>query len=222
MFAEYKATDFLSDKTKKDHLKLLDGYEKNSAELEKKLAKADPDKSNAGNSDFRFAVDNLRFNYNAQLFHIMYFRQITAKPTTPSAIFKNWLDVNIKNKEATFKSYDDWKEALFATAKASQGWVVFGFDPFANQLKIIPVDSHDIGLPPAFFPLLVLDVWEHAYVGDFGTDRGAYVKAWFKHIDWDHVMTMAEICGRSRSDHFMTTVTAGIYNQLHILGYLKG
>ena len=224
MYDNYKKTQFLSDKTKKDHLKLLDGYLKNTETLQKKLPKADTDNVNAANSEYRTIVDSLRFNYNAQLLHSMYFAKISSEATTVPADFKQWLQDSIKNvKNTEFKTFDDWKEAFIATAKASRGWVVFGYDPFAHQLKNVAIDSHEIGLPPAFLPILVLDVWEHAYIGDFGTDRTKYIKEWFRHIDWLRVKEMAKVWeAMNVGDDLLKTLTAGIYNQLHVLGYLEG
>ena len=224
MYTNYKSTKFLSEKTKKDHLKLLDGYTKNTETLQKKLPKADTEDVNAANSTYRTIVDSLRFNYNAQLLHSMYFSQISSEPTSVPVNFKKWIADSVKNTGSTeFKTFDDWKEAFIATSKASRGWVVFGYDPFSNQLKNVAIDSHDVGLPPAFLPILVLDVWEHAYVGDFGTDRAKYVKEWFRYIDWQQVEKMVDVWEHmSHGEDLLKKLTGSLYNQLHVLGHLEG
>lgn len=182
-FDTFRKTPFLSKKAIKDHLGLLTGYEENVVKLLKQMKKVDKKKVNPNDSAYRKLVSDLHHNYNAQVLHRIYFDQIGQETSRPTEKIKAHIK-NLANRSTAFRDYDSWKEDFIAAAKAAKGWVVLGFDPFQNCLKNIVIDGHDVGLPPAFFPILVLDVWEHAYIGDFGTNRKKYINQWFRHIKW--------------------------------------
>lgn len=64
------------------------------------------------------------------------------------------------------------------------GWVVLVHDAASGRLFNIWLDEHDTEFPVDAVPLLVLDVFEHAYVEDFGLNRTAYVQAFMKAVNW--------------------------------------
>jgi Fe-Mn family superoxide dismutase len=64
------------------------------------------------------------------------------------------------------------------------GWVVLTRDPVAGRLFNVWVDEHATGLLAGAVPLLVMDVFEHAYLHDYGLNRTAYVQAFMKAINW--------------------------------------
>jgi Fe-Mn family superoxide dismutase len=65
------------------------------------------------------------------------------------------------------------------------GWVLLCQDPVTRRLTNHWVTMHQIGVPVSFKPLLVLDVWEHAFMRDYkATERGRYLEAFFRNIDW--------------------------------------
>ena len=68
------------------------------------------------------------------------------------------------------------------------GWVVLCEDPTTRHLSNHWVGLHQDGAPAGFKPLLVMDVWEHAFMRDYrATERGRYLDAFFRNIDWQVV-----------------------------------
>ena len=67
------------------------------------------------------------------------------------------------------------------------GWVILYYDNGANRLFNVWINEHDVGHFSGCTPLLVMDVFEHAYMTDYGIKRGEYINAFFKTIDWDVV-----------------------------------
>ncbi len=65
------------------------------------------------------------------------------------------------------------------------GWVILCQDPVTLRLTNHWVTLHQDGIPASFKPLLVMDVWEHAFTRDYkATERGRYLEAFFRNIDW--------------------------------------
>lgn len=217
-FASFKKTPFLSKKTIKDHLGLLDSYRNNIEKLTKENKKPKSEESNPNKSLYRTHLMQCRHNYNAEVLHRLYFEQIADKKTTPSKLFKNFLEKTNKNTK-NWKDYEGWKKDFIGTAKAARGWAVLGYSVFEEMLFNVAVDVHDEGLPPGFFPILVLDVWEHAYIGDFGTDRDRYIKEWFKYINWDTIeATIAQWQALFTSEDLLVRTTASLRYKMHLVG----
>lgn len=220
-FSTYRKAPFLSKKTVKDHLGLLAGYEENVSKLISKLRRIDREKVNPNDSQYRDLATALRHNYNAQVLHRIYFDQINDKPNRPTLKIKEHIK-NLSNNNKAFKDFDSWKKDFFAAAKAAKGWVVFGYDPLEQCAKNIVIDGHDEGFPPAFFPILILDVWEHAYIGDFGTNREKYINKWFQHVKWEGVEGMILRWAPSyTAEDLEESVTASMKYRMVTLGIAK-
>ena len=67
------------------------------------------------------------------------------------------------------------------------GWVILYQDPIDGFFHNIWIDEHNINHSPGGNPVLVMDVWEHAYITEYGLDRGKYIEAFFRNIDWEVV-----------------------------------
>ena len=64
------------------------------------------------------------------------------------------------------------------------GWVILYHDETADRLFNAWVNEHDAGHLSGCAPILVMDVFEHAFMLDYGLKRADYIAAFFKHIDW--------------------------------------
>jgi Fe-Mn family superoxide dismutase len=65
------------------------------------------------------------------------------------------------------------------------GWVILFQDPLTDRITNHWVTLHQDGIPARCRPLLVMDVWEHAFMRDYkASERAKYVEAFFKNIDW--------------------------------------
>lgn len=67
------------------------------------------------------------------------------------------------------------------------GWVILYFDPQAKRLFNVWINEHNLGHLAGGIPLLVMDVFEHAYMLDYGTNKAEYIKTFFENIDWSEV-----------------------------------
>jgi len=90
---------------------------------------------------------------------------------------------------AAFGSVEDWRKDFQATGgMRGAGWVLLCEDPMTRRLTNHWVSLHQDGVPAGFKPLIVMDVWEHAFMRDYkATERGRYLDAFFRNIDW-HVV----------------------------------
>lgn len=87
-----------------------------------------------------------------------------------------------------FGSYDQWKDDFIATGMMRGiGWSILYFDPQADRLFNTWINEHDLGHLAGCELILVMDVWEHAYMPQFGLDRAKYIDVFFKNIAWDEV-----------------------------------
>ena len=86
----------------------------------------------------------------------------------------------------SFGSVEQWMAAFQAIgATRGVGWVVLFQDPATRWLTNHWITLHHEGVPVGFKPLLVMDVWEHAFARDYKvTERGKYIEAFFRNVDW--------------------------------------
>lgn len=113
--------------------------------------------------------------------HAMYFSQMSPEKKELSGSIKSAI-------ETQYGSYDNWKGEM-KTAAVGQfgsgyGWLVKEPD---NSLKIMNLPNQDNPLSMGLCPLLLVDVWEHAYYLKYQNRRPDYVEAWFERINWEEV-----------------------------------
>lgn len=123
------------------------------------------------------------FEYNGMVLHEYYFQNLkNSSSKKPSAE----LQQAISNH---FGSFEQWQDDFKNTGKTRGiGWALLVVDPVTQNLINIFVDDHEIGTITGFIPLIVMDVWEHAYMIDHkATERSAYIDAFMNNIDWDIV-----------------------------------
>jgi len=170
----------ISDEVLKQHFELYRGYVKSTNEIDTKIKDKNL-KGNASFSDYRSLASARAFPHNGVVLHELYFENLNGKKTSPS---------NELNKALiqSFGSYDNYIAELKEAAKSARsGWVYTGFDKRSNKIKNFVIDLHDEHMPALVEPLLVFDVWEHAYMADYGIDKASYINAFIKNIDWDVV-----------------------------------
>jgi len=86
----------------------------------------------------------------------------------------------------SFESIEQWMTDFHAIGEMrGVGWVILFEDPVTDRLSNHWITLHQEGIPAGFKPLLVMDVWEHAFMRDYkATERKKYVEAFFRNIDW--------------------------------------
>jgi Fe-Mn family superoxide dismutase len=86
--------------------------------------------------------------------------------------------------KAQWGSFEKWLADFRAAGMAARGWVVMAYSFNDNTLHNYSMDLHDKGAVWNSMPVLVLDVYEHAYMIDYGVKRAAYLDAFFQNLDW--------------------------------------
>ncbi len=91
----------------------------------------------------------------------------------------------------SFGSFDKFTAHFTATAMGVQGsgWAVLGWDSLGQRPIVSQFFDQQGNLPAGLVPLLMLDVWEHAYYLDYKNVRADYVKAFWNIVDWGNVQS---------------------------------
>jgi superoxide dismutase, Fe-Mn family len=174
--------DGISDNQLSQHFKLYEKYVGKANELHQAIANADEEMLKAANptySAFREMHAEQSYAHNGVVLHELYFGNLGAKGGV-SSDFKA-----IVNR--TFGSWDTYIKHLVAVGKSMRGWAITGFDARDGYVRNFGLDLHNQGMPTTFYPILVLDVYEHAYMVDYGIDRGKYLDAFLKNVNWETI-----------------------------------
>lgn len=126
---------------------------------------------------------------NSVLLHELYFRNMTAKKTTPGEATQATL-------KRRFGAVDRWIADFRAAAKSCRGWAVLCWHPVNGKLYNVVSDSHEDGPPWSGTPIAVVDTYEHSYYMDFQNRKAAYVDAFTDHLDWTAVERRLSACLR--------------------------
>jgi Fe-Mn family superoxide dismutase len=127
----------------------------------------------------------LGFEYNGMVLHEYYFgnmkREGTGNPEKNSTFFRA--------AEASFGSYDIWKADFVGIGKMrGVGWAICYQNPANGRISNHWITLHETGNVAGFNPILVMDVWEHAFLLDYKpAERPKYIEAFFSNIAWDMV-----------------------------------
>jgi len=160
------------------HDVLYKGYVNKLNEIESKLPAALPAEANATYSLIRELKREEVFATQAVRLHEGYFQNLGGDGVPKGVI----LDLIRED----LGSYEKWDEEFRALGIAARGWVVLAFDWADKKLRNFLSDIHSDGVWSAS-PLLILDVYEHAYFIDYGTGRKAYIEAFMKNVNWEVV-----------------------------------
>ncbi|MHB8831471.1 MAG: superoxide dismutase [Patescibacteria group bacterium] len=165
------------------HDKLYVGYVDKKDEIAEKLKAlshgGDVSTANQSYSELRALKDGETFAVNGTYLHEWYFENLggDGKP-------KDKINSALSDK---YGSLENFLKYFAACGMAARGWVVLAWDTHDKALKIYNGDAHNQGGVWGAIPLLVMDVYEHAYFIDFGSDRKAYIQEFINHINWSVV-----------------------------------
>ncbi len=177
----------ISDETLAMHFKLYEGYVTNTNTLNEKIAgligggELDP----ANMALFSELRRRYGFEYNGMVLHEYYFDNMVKHGTG---------DPNAGTEfraaaEKSFGSYEIWKADFVATGKMrGVGWAATYQDPATGDISNHWIDLHETGNVAGYRPILIMDVWEHAFIRDYApADRPKYIESFFSNINWDMV-----------------------------------
>jgi Fe-Mn family superoxide dismutase len=184
-FSKLKGLQGISDKTLEIHLGLYAGYVKNSNILNEKVIEL-TEAGKSGSPEYAEIKRRYGWEFNGMRLHEYYFENLKSGggsdlPKESTAIGKAMADV--------YSSIDVWKND-FAKVGAMRGvgWAILFQDPITKTLSNNWIELHQDGPITGWNPLLVMDVWEHAWIMDYKpADRPKYIEAFFANIDWSVV-----------------------------------
>ena len=177
-FAKLKGMPGFSDRLLDMHFTLYQGYVKNTNLLAEQLAQMAA-QGQAGTPAFAELKRRFGWEWNGMRLHELYFGNLGGKePLKPDGKLGQKLLAN-------FGNYNAWAADFQATgAMRGIGWVILYEDPGSGRLLNVWINEHDVGHLAGGNPLLVMDVFEHAYLPDYGLNRGDYILAFMQNIDW--------------------------------------
>lgn len=171
-----------SDQLLKNHFTLYEGYVTNTNKLSTLLMEMTRT-GKAATPEYGEIKRRFGWEWNGMRLHELYFGNMTntgMKLDQGSALAKKITE--------EFGSYEQWEADFKGTGTMRGiGWVVLAYDRAGNRLFNLWVNEHDVGHLSGAVPLLVLDVFEHAYMIDYGLKKADYVNAFVSAIDWKEV-----------------------------------
>jgi Fe-Mn family superoxide dismutase len=162
----------------KNHFTLYQGYVTNTNKVLDILAQLVKD-GKAATPEYAELKRRLGWEFNGMRLHELYFENLGGKAgLDPGGRLA-------KAMTASFGSVEAWEKDFRATgAMRGIGWVVLYQDPADGRLVNFWVNEHDVAHPAGCRPLLIMDVFEHAFMLDYGLKRADYIEAFFKAVDW--------------------------------------
>ena len=169
--------DGISRQSVEAHYKLYQGYIAKRNEIIGKLGGVDLTSANQVYSELRALKVELSFAVGGVKNHEIYFEHLGGDGGDPDGAFGTLV-------ERDFGSVADWRADLKATGLAGRGWAWTAFDWDEGRLFNYLGDTQNTYPIWNATPLVALDVYEHAYFIDYGTDRASYIDAFFNNLDW--------------------------------------
>ena len=167
-----------SEQLLKNHFALYQGYVTNVNKINEKSKTIE-----IGSLEYTELKRRFGWEWNGMYLHELYFGNLTKNAQTIKT------DGNLYKKiTENFGSYENWEKDFRAVgAMRGIGWAILAYDKSTGEIFNIWVDEHNTGHLAGTTPLLVMDVFEHAFMLDYGTKRADYIETFIKNIDWSIV-----------------------------------
>ncbi len=160
----------------KHHQSYVDGLNK----AETQLAEA---RSRSDYGLIKHWLKEIAFHGSGHILHTLFFENLApAGQSSPG-------QKTINQLEQDFGSFDEFKKMFTAAAAAVEGsgWALLCYNPLFQKLEILQAEKHQNLTQWGVIPLLVIDVWEHAYYLKYQNRRPEYITAWWNIVNWDKV-----------------------------------
>ena len=168
-----------SDQLLNNHFTLYNGYVTNTNKLMDELAELEK-QGKAGTPQYAEMKRRFGWEFDGMRLHELYFGNLVKGGSALDS--KSRLSAKIVED---FGSFDDWTKQFKAVgAMRGIGWTILYFDPEGNKLINTWIGEHDAGHLAGAAPIVILDVFEHAFMIDYGLKRADYIEAFCKAIDW--------------------------------------
>jgi Fe-Mn family superoxide dismutase len=166
-----------TDNLLNNHFTLYQGYVNNANKLMDILSSIKDDQQ--ASPQYAELKRRLGWEFNGMRLHEYYFENLGGNGLMPksSSLMPKLI--------GEFGSLEAWEKDFRATgAMRGIGWVILYYDVSGSRLFNQWINEHDVGHLAGCIPILVMDVFEHAYMLDYGLKKGAYIDAFFKNINW--------------------------------------
>ena len=181
-FDNLLGTKGFSDTLLKNHFILYQGYVANTNKL-LDLMMSMVKEGKASTLEFAELKRRFGWEFNGMRLHELYFGNMNkgnSKLDEKSKLFKKI--------EKQFGSYENWLSAFKSVgAMRGIGWVILYYDFEGDNLVNVWINEHDVGHLAGAKPLLIMDVFEHAYMVDYNLKKADYIESFINSIDWDAV-----------------------------------
>ena len=178
-------TELLSMANKKAHIDLYEGYVAEFNKISAELDSVDRNNVNKNNSKFRSLKIDETYNGNAAYLHELYFANIS---DLHSEVAMDSLAYMRLTRD--FGTFDDWQRDFMACCLASRnGWACTVYNVWLQSYQNCVIDLHSSNVPVGVFPVITLDMWEHAYYRDYLNNSKVYTVAMMKQLNWKVIET---------------------------------
>jgi Fe-Mn family superoxide dismutase len=187
-------TEFLSSKAKEAHEKLYNNYVKAFDKIVPKLQTANTEEADSTGSVFSSLKIDEQYNLNAIKLHELYFNNISSLNSTISIESLPYMRLS-----RDFGTFEKWQYDFRACAmSAREGWAITYYEPMRGVYMNCIIDGHNVGVPMGCIPVIVMDMWAHAYYRDYLDDKKSYVNAMMRELNWNVVEARMTVAERSR------------------------
>jgi len=170
----------------KNHFTLYQGYVNNTNKLWE-LLQAMLKEGKTGTPEYAELKRRFGFEFNGMRLHEYYFDNLGGKKPLDKT------GALAKKVAGAYGSYEAWEQDFKATGEMRGiGWAVLYQDNVSGWFFNQWINEHEVGHPAGCAPILVMDVFEHAFMIDYGLKRADYIDAFFKNINWDVVAKRAK------------------------------
>jgi superoxide dismutase, Fe-Mn family len=188
---DYKAlAPYISEEQLKlHHQKHHQAYVTGANAIFEKLDKARKDNASL---DMKATLKELSFHMGGYRLHNKFWLNMAPVGKGGGGLPKGEL---AKAIDGEFGKFDRFKTEFTqaATSVEGSGWAILTFCNKTQRPVIMQVEKHNVNLAPGYKPLLVLDVWEHAYYLDYKNDRAKFVESFWNIVNWDEVARRFEM-----------------------------
>lgn len=175
-------TPGFSEQLLRNHFTLYQGYVTNTNKLHEMLQNMIKE-GKVGTPEYAELKRRFGWEFNGMRLHEYYFENMTK---TKKSIDKG--GKLYKKIQDDFGSWENWEKDFKSTgAMRGIGWAVLYYDTAGKKLFNTWINEHDVGHIAGCPIILIMDVFEHAFMLDYGLKRADYIEAFFNAIDWEVV-----------------------------------
>jgi superoxide dismutase, Fe-Mn family len=170
-----------SDTLLKNHFTLYQGYVANTNKLSDALSQLLKE-GKTGTPEYAELKRRFGWEFNGMRLHEYYFENLGGKGgiNKTGKLYQKLVN--------SFGSYEAWEKDFKATGTMRGiGWAVLYQDILSGNFINFWINEHDVGHPSGGMPILIMDVFEHAFMIDYGLKRADYIESFFKNIHWEDV-----------------------------------